>query len=241
MIQVEACSNLAESRPMRLLVIEDDFELADGLINALNQSHHAAEAVHYGEEALARCAIACYDLVLVDLGLPDCDGIALIRRLRSRGMLAPILILTARDDLQDRIAGLDAGADDYLTKPFALGELEARIRALLRRGASTNLKLCFGRIEFDPGSRELIVEGAPVTVTARELAVLELLLRGSGRVVSKEKMIESLYTWDQDANSSMIEVFVSRLRRKLERANAGVEIRALRGLGYRLQAQLNAQ
>lgn len=225
---------------MRLLVIEDDLELANGLVNALAQSHHAAEAVHTGKDAVARCAMTRYDLVIVDLGLPDGDGVALVRRLRSQAMAAPILILTARDGLHDRIAGLDAGADDYLTKPFALGELEARIRALSRRGLSTNPRLSYGGIEFDPTSREVTVEGNAVAATARELAVLELLLRASGRIVSKERMIESLYTWDQEATSSMIEVFVSRLRRKLERANAGVEIRALRGLGYRLQPQSNA-
>lgn len=240
MVQVEPCPNLAEDYRMRLLVIEDDRELANGLVHALGQSHHAAEAVHDGQTALARCAMTRYDLVIVDLGLPDGDGIGLIRRLRRQGMVAPVLILTARDDLPDRIAGLDAGADDYLTKPFALGELEARVRALYRRGPSTNPVLSFGRIEFNPASRELVVEGNAVAATARELAVLELLLRAAGRVVSKEQMIESLYTWDQEASPTMIEVFVSRLRRKLEGANAGVEIRALRGLGYRLQVPSHA-
>ncbi len=225
---------------MRLLVIEDDLELANGLVNALGQSHHAAEAVHTGQAALALCAVTQYDLVILDLGLPDGDGIALLRRLRLQGLAAPVLILTARDHLQDRIAGLDAGADDYLAKPFALGELEARIRALWRRGASTNPLLSFGRIEFDPASRQLAVQGKPVAATARELAVLELLLRRSGGVVSKNQMIESLYTWDQEVNPTMIEVFVSRLRRKLERADAGVEIRALRGLGYRLEQHAHA-
>lgn len=225
---------------MRLLVIEDDLELANGLVNALAQSHHAAEAVHTGQAALALCAVTHYDLVILDLGLPDIDGIELLRQLRLQGLVAPVLILTARDHLNDRIGGLDAGADDYLSKPFALGELEARIRALWRRGASTSPRLTFGSIEFDPATRELTVQDHPVSATARELAVLELLLRRTGKIVSKLQMIESLYTWDQEVNPTMIEVFVSRLRRKLERANAGVEIRVLRGLGYRLEQQPHA-
>lgn len=225
---------------MRLLVIEDDRELANGLVSALGQSHHAAEAVHTCQAAVSICAVTQYDLVILDLGLPDGDGIALLRQLRAQGLSSPVLILTARDHLHDRIAGLDAGADDYLAKPFALGELEARIRALWRRGTSTNAMLSFGHIAFDPASRELAVRGKSVMATARELAVLELLLRRSGRVVSKQQMIESMYTWGQEGNPTMIEVFVSRLRRKLERANAGVEIRALRGLGYRLEQQAHA-
>ncbi|GAC1417256.1 MAG: response regulator [Burkholderiaceae bacterium] len=225
---------------MRLLVIEDDLELANGLVSALRQSHHAAEAVHTGQAAIAACSVTQYDLLILDLSLPDGDGLALMQRLRRLGLHAPVLILTARDHLQDRIKGLDAGADDYLAKPFALGELEARIRALARRGASSNSMLSFGTVEFDPATRELTVQGRPVAATARELAVLEQLLRKPGRVVSKHQMIESLYTWDQDVNPSMIEVFVSRLRRKLEQASAGIEIRALRGLGYRLEKATGA-
>lgn len=220
---------------MRLLVIEDDLELANGLVNALAQSHHAAEAVHTGRAACAACAVTRYDLVILDLGLPDLDGIAVLRQLRQQGLGAPVLILTARDHLSDRIGGLDAGADDYLSKPFELGELEARIRALCRRGSSPHPLLSFGSIEFDPATRELKVHDLPVGVTARELAVLEQLLRRDGRIVSKQQIIESLYTWDEDVNPTMIEVFVSRLRRKLERAGAGVGIRVLRGLGYRLE------
>jgi len=222
---------------MRLLLIEDDLELANGLASSLAQSNYAADAVRTGREAVEACKVTDYELLILDLGLPDMDGIDVLRRLRGQGVVAPVLILTARDDLQDRIAGLDAGGDDYLPKPFALGELEARIRALLRRGASSSATLGFGDIALDPAGRVVTVRGHEITLTAREMAVLELLLRRQGRVISKQQMIESLYTWAGEINPSAIEVFVSRLRRKFEDADSDVGIRVLRGLGYRLELQ----
>lgn len=225
---------------MRLLLVEDDLELANGLVNTLAQSNYAADAVHCGRDAVAACQTTAYRLIILDLGLPDEDGISVLRRLRANGLTAPVLILTARDDLKDRIAGLDAGGDDYLTKPFAFGELEARLRALLRRShVNQNLRV-FGEVEFDPGSRIASVKGRELDLTAREAAVLELLLARPGRVVSKQAMVESLYSWDQEASHSAIEVFVSRLRRKLDDAGAGVGVRVLRGLGYRLELQPDA-
>ncbi|WP_319240260.1 response regulator transcription factor [uncultured Propionivibrio sp.] len=225
---------------MRLLLVEDDLELANGLVNTLAQSNYAADAVHCGRDAVAACQTTAYRLIILDLGLPDEDGISVLRRLRANGLTAPVLILTARDDLKDRIAGLDAGGDDYLTKPFAFGELEARLRALLRRShVDQNLRV-FGEVEFDPGSRIASVKGRELDLTAREAAVLELLLARPGRVVSKQAMVESLYSWDQEASHSAIEVFVSRLRRKLDDAGAGVGVRVLRGLGYRLELQPDA-
>jgi len=222
---------------VRLLLVEDDLELANGLVQLLAQSNYAADAVHTGHDAVAACASTPYQLVILDLGLPDEDGISVLGRLRAQGLTSPVLILTARDDLQDRIRGLDAGGDDYLTKPFAYGELEARIRALLRRGGAIEGVHVFGAIEFDPDLRSVSVHGRDVPLTAREFAVLEMLLQRPGRVVSKAQLIESLYTWDQDANASAIEVFISRVRRKLEDAGAGVSIRVLRGLGYRLELE----
>lgn len=226
---------------MRLLLIEDDLELANGLVNSLAQSNYAADVVHTGQAAIDACEITPYELLILDLGLPDEDGISVLRRLRRLGVVAPVLILTARDDLQDRIAGLDADGDDYLPKPFALGELEARIRALLRRGSPSSPTLGFGDISLDPASRIVTVHGHEITLTARELAVLELLLRRQGRIVSKQQMIESLYNWADDINPSTIEVFVSRLRRKFEGAGSGVGIRVLRGLGYRLEQRAREQ
>ncbi|MEI7430461.1 MAG: response regulator transcription factor [Betaproteobacteria bacterium] len=220
---------------MRLLLVEDDLELANGLVNTLAQSDYVTDAVHTGHDAVTACASLSYQLVILDLGLPDEDGLSVLHRLRTQGLRAPVLILTARDDLKDRIRGLDAGADDYLSKPFEFGELEARIRALLRRGLSPGGLQCFGEIEFDPVSRLALVRGKELELTARELAVLEMLLLRPGKVVSKPQMVESLYSWEHEANPSVIEVFVSRLRRKLDEANAGVSIRVLRGLGYRLE------
>lgn len=222
---------------MRILLVEDDLELGDGLVCALAQSAYAVDLVRSGHDALAACAAVTYQLVILDLGLPDLDGVEVLRRLRHVGMTAPVLILTARDDLRHRVLGLDAGGDDYLAKPFDIAELEARIRALLRRGdpASTTLRL--GVVAFEPTQRRLTVRGVELELTARELAVLELLMRRAGRIVSKRHIFESLYTWDNDAGVSNVEVFVSRLRRKLVQAGADVGIRVFRGLGYRLEQQ----
>lgn len=220
---------------MRLLIVEDDRELANGLVSVLAQAHYATDLVHGGEAALAACATMTYQLVILDLGLPDRDGIEVLRELRHRHMTSPVLVLTARDALQDRVRGLDAGADDYLVKPFALDELEARVRALLRRGAAPDPSLGFGLLEFDARTRVATVKGQDLALTAREAAVLELLLQRPGRVVSKQQLLDSLYGWGDEVNPSAIEVFVSRLRRKLGEAEAGVGIRALRGLGYRLE------
>ncbi|MFS8084406.1 MAG: winged helix-turn-helix domain-containing protein, partial [Acidobacteriota bacterium] len=151
-------------------------------------------------------------------------------------MRAPVLILTARGEFDDRIVGLDAGADDYLAKPFALGELEARVRALLRRGPdAAPLRVQLGSLTYDAGTRHVLIDGADPELTARELAVLEALLRRPRALVSKERLFESLYTWDTEASLSAVEVYVSRLRKKLE--PAGVAIRMFRGLGYRLEVQ----
>jgi DNA-binding response OmpR family regulator len=220
---------------MRLLLIEDDLELANGLVSALAQSWYATDAVHTGRDALAACATTAYQLVILDLGLPDLDGVEVLRRLRRGGTTSPVLILTARDELQDRVIGLDAGSDDYLSKPFEVAELEARIRALLRRGDPAAATMHLGSLAFEPISRQLSVRGKDFVLTARELDVLELLLRRGGKIVSKKTIFDSLYSWDKEANPAMVEVFVSRLRRKLSDAGAGVEIRGFRGLGYRLE------
>ncbi len=222
---------------MRLLLVEDDLDLGNGLASALAQSGYVADVAECGRDALAACTAATYQLVILDLGLPDLDGIEVLRRMRQGGLTSPVLILTARDELQDRVRGLDEGGDDYLSKPFEVAELEARIRALLRRGDPAPALLTVGGIAFEPASRRLTINGRPLDLTASELALLELLLRHRGKIVSKKLIFDSLYSWDHDASLSMVEVFVSRLRRKLNSAGAGVGIRVFRGLGYRLEPE----
>jgi DNA-binding response OmpR family regulator len=220
---------------MPLLIVEDDRELAHGLSSSLAQSGYATEIAADGKAAIAACQRTDYDLVILDLGLPDLDGIEVLRRLRGAGLAAPVLILTARFDLDDRVSGLDAGGDDYLAKPFALPELEARIRALLRRTVPQLVRVTFGDIDFEPATRQASVHGRELPLTAAETTVLGLLLRRPGRVVSKSQFAAELYDHADDKNPAMIEVFISRLRRKLADAQSPVLIRALRGLGYRLE------
>jgi DNA-binding response OmpR family regulator len=220
---------------MRLLLVEDDLELANGLVHALAQSGYTVDSVRRGGDALTACATTAYQLVVLDLGLPDIDGVEVLRRLRRDVMTMPVLILTARDDVQHRVQGLDAGGDDYLSKPFDVAELEARIRALLRRGDPTGATLRLGSLAFEPAARRLTAAGIDVELTARELGVVELLMRRPGRIVSKKQIFDSVYDDEHDAGLSNVEVLVSRVRRKLAAARAGVGIRVFRGMGYRLE------
>src|SRR5690606_14337907 len=208
---------------------------SDGLASALVQSGYSTNAVHCGQDALVALAATDYQLLILDLGLPDCDGISLLRQMRHSGLDAPVLILTARDELDDRISGLDAGADDYLSKPFELKELEARARALLRRHHTADGKLRHGALELDPVLHVATLGGRTLELTAREFAVLELLMRRPNGIVSKHQMLESLYDYRDEVSPSVIESFISRLRGKLAEAGGGVMIRVVRGLGYRLE------
>lgn len=218
---------------MRILVVEDDTVLAAALTRALGQAAHSVDLVDNGEDADRALKRDSYDLVVLDIALPRMDGFAVLRQLRERGSQVPVLILTARDALDDRVAGLDLGADDYMPKPFDLAEFEARVRALLRRsnyGAGGSLS--HGLLRLDAAARRLFHRERPVDVSARELAVIELLLSRQGRVVSKEQMIDCLFGWGEDVGSNAIEVYVHRVRRKLE--PFGIEIRTVRGMGYLL-------
>ena len=224
---------------MRILVVEDDVMLSEAIARALTQSAHAVDAARSGEEADRALATTEYDLVLLDLGLPQMDGFEILKRLRQRRGTVPVLILTVRDSLEDRIAGLDLGADDYLTKPFHLSELEARVRALIRRAnSSASSALVHGRLKLDMAARRLYCDGQPVDITARELAVLELLLLREGRVVTKQQIMDSLYGWEEASTSNAVEVFIYRLRKKLEAT--GVDISTVRGMGYLIE-KANAQ
>lgn len=218
---------------MRILLAEDDNLLADALSRALVQSAYAVDVVGSGAEADNALAHQVYDLAILDIGLPGLSGLDVLRRLRARRSRVPVLMLTAMDTLADRVQGLDAGADDYLTKPFDLPELEARVRALLRRGAEADTSLTMGRLRLDTAARRVYHDGQPVDFSAREFAVLELLLMREGRVVSKEHMVNHLYGWGDEVGANAIEVYVHRIRKKLE--PLGCEIRTVRGMGYLME------
>ena len=219
---------------MRILIAEDDPVLADGLTRSLRGSDYAVDCVTDGGEADHVLTAQNYDLVILDIGLPRLDGYEVLRRLRRRGSKTPVLILTARDTLDDRVKGLDLGGDDYITKPFDLPELEARVRALIRRGQSGGGSvLSHGALTLDTVGRRATLAGEPLDLSARELGVLEVLMLRSGRVVNKDQLAEQLYGWDEEVGPNAIEVYVHRLRRKLE--PAGVTIRTIRGLGYLLE------
>ncbi|MEN3355408.1 MAG: two-component system, OmpR family, response regulator TctD [Betaproteobacteria bacterium] len=218
---------------MRILIVEDDPVLADGLTRSLRHADYAVDCLNNGGEADHVLAAQSYDLVILDLGLPGLDGFEVLRRLRRRGAAFPVLVLTARDALPDRVKGLDLGADDYMIKPFDLPELEARVRALIRRGTSGGGSvLTHGSLMLDTAGRRATLAGEALDLSARELGVLEVLMMRSGRVVNKEQLAEQLYGWDEEVGPNAIEVYVHRLRRKLE--PAGVSIRTIRGLGYLL-------
>ena len=219
---------------MRILIVEDDPVLNDGLTRTLRAADYAVDCASDGGEADHVLAAQNYDLVILDLGLPKLDGFEVLRRLRRRGSRIPVMVLTARDALEDRVKGLDLGADDYLTKPFDLPELEARVRALIRRGQSGGSSvISHGALRLDTAGRRATLNGEPLELSARELGVLEVLMLRSGRVVNKEQLAEQLYGWDEEVGPNAIEVYVHRLRRKLE--SAGVSIRTIRGLGYLLE------
>ena len=218
---------------MRILLAEDDKLLADALQRALGQSAYAVDVVGTGTEADAALALDLYDLAILDIGLPGLSGLDVLRRLRARRARVPVLMLTALDALPDRVRGLDAGADDYLAKPFDLPELEARVRALLRRGNDTGNSLNHGRLRLDTAARRVYHQGQPIEFSAREFAVLELLLMREGRVVSKEHLVNHLYGWGDEVGANAIEVYVHRIRKKLE--PVGCEIRTVRGMGYLIE------
>jgi two-component system, OmpR family, response regulator len=218
---------------MRILLVEDDKVLADALSRALVQSAHAVDIVSTGEEADHALTLAIYDLAILDIGLPGLSGLDVLKRLRSRKSTMPVLMLTAFDTLEDRVRGLDLGADDYLAKPFDLPELEARVRALLRRGSNSTPYLEHGLLRFDTVGRRVFYDKKSLELSPRELAVLELLLMREGRVVSKEQMVNHLYGWGDEVGANAIEVYVYRLRKKLE--PLGCEIRTVRGMGYLME------
>ena len=219
---------------MRLLLVEDDVMVASGIKLGLANAGYTVDWVGSAERAEQAVENDSFDLAIVDIGLPGISGLELTQRLRARGLTLPVLILTARDALQDRVQGLDLGADDYMLKPFELPELLARLRALLRRSqAATSAVLSLGALEMDTAQRRVSIAGQPMDLGPREWTVLEYLLLQAPKPAAKDKLLATLTGWDKEITPNAIEVYVSRLRAKLE--PAGVALRSIRGFGYRLE------
>jgi two-component system, OmpR family, response regulator len=219
---------------MHILLAEDDPVLADGLQRSLRAAGYAVDHVSNGSDADLAVSTKTFDLVILDLGLPKMSGLDVLKRMRSKRNSTPVLILTAADSVEQRVRGLDLGADDYMPKPFALTELEARIRALVRRkmgGASANI--VHGKLVFDQVSRTAFVDEQPLELSSREVGILEILLQRTGRLVSKEQLVEHMYEWETEVSHNAIEVYIHRLRKKLEVAE--LKISTVRGLGYSLK------
>jgi two-component system OmpR family response regulator len=224
---------------MRLLLIEDDAILIDGLVRSFTKAGFAVDTIHDGATADTLLMHQTYDVIILDLGLPELSGFEVLKRLRAKKCNTPVLILTALDDTQNRVKGLDLGADDYLGKPFELAELEARVRALVRRGISGGgATISFANLVFDTSNRLCTANGNVIPLSGRELALLELLMLKANKVVSKIKIIEHLCHWNEALTENAIEANVSRLRKKL--LNFGIEIQTIRGLGYLLATSKEA-
>lgn len=216
---------------VRILLVEDDPQLGESLSEALRIEQYAVDWLRDGAAVCSTLGATPYDLVILDLGLPGLSGLQVLRQLRADRYAVPVLVLTARNTPADKVDGLDSGADDYLAKPFDLDELFARLRALLRRrSAGQGNRLEVGDIAIDPATRAVEFRGAALDLTAREYAILEILLRNAGRFVSRARLEEGIYSWGEEVGSNTVEVYISRLRKRLG-ADA---IETLRGVGYRV-------
>ena len=218
---------------MRIAIVDDNEALAKGIAWRLQDRGHATDLLHDGLAASEFLRTDANDIVILDINLPGCDGLSVLREMRARKDQRPVLLLTARDTTADRVQGLDTGADDYLVKPFEMEELEARVRALSRRLAQApQVELTFGALRFALDSRQLEINGTPTALPRREASVLEALMRARGAVVSKADLLEHVYGTGSDMGETSVEAYVSRLRKKL--ASAGLDIKVQRGLGYNL-------
>jgi DNA-binding response OmpR family regulator len=220
-----------------VLIVEDDRRLAESLRRSLVESRMAVDVAHDGEEALAAAASTTYDVIVLDVMLPRLDGLEVTRSLRERRVDTPILMLTARDGVDDRVAGLDAGADDYLVKPFALREVVARLRALTRRHVpNRKAQLRAGNLLLDTAAQTLTVDDRAVELTAKEFAILEYFLLNQGRLLTRSQILEHAWDYDFEGGRNLIEVYIGRLRKKLIEAGAGDPFVTVRGSGYRYSA-----
>jgi two-component system OmpR family response regulator len=222
---------------MRVLVVDDELRTAALLKRGLGEEGYAVDVAHEATDALWRATEFGYDAVVLDVLLPGMDGFEVCRRLRDEGCWAPVLLLTARDAVEDRVRGLDAGADDYLTKPFSFSELTARIRALIRRGSGERpVILQVGDLRLDPGRRQVWVGQAEVALSAKEFALLELFLRHPGQVLSRTQILEQVWDFAYDGGSNVVDQYVRYLRRKIDLPFGVVSLQTVRGAGYRLRA-----
>jgi DNA-binding response OmpR family regulator len=222
---------------MRLLVVEDDPRLSDVLQRGLSEQGHVVDVAGDGEEGEQWASAGAYDAVLLDVNLPKRDGLTVVRGLRASGVRTPVLILTSRDTTEDAIEGLDAGADDYLRKPFVFGELEARLRSITRRASAQTLDktLEVGNVRFDLGSRLVMRGGRNIDLTARETAFLEYFMRNSGRLITRRMIEDALFDRESETTSNVVDVYVSRLRAKLTARGEPQILHTVRGAGYRFE------
>jgi two-component system OmpR family response regulator len=222
---------------MRILVVEDEVKIARAIRRGLEHEGYATDIAATGEEAILQATEHDYDVVVLDVRIPAPDGFAVCRQMRARNRWAPVLMLTARDSVEDRIRGLDAGADDYLVKPFSFGELLARMRALLRRApAERPATLRVGDVALDPAAHSVTRAGRPVELSGREFALLEFLMRHAGQVLTRTVMLEHVWDYRYDGDSNVVDVYIGYLRRKLEQPFGAPLIRTVRGVGYILDA-----
>lgn len=223
---------------MRILIVEDDRRLAASVRHGLEEAGFAADTVYDGEDAIAAALTTNYDVILLDVMLPKLDGIEVGRQLRRHRMEAPILMLTARDSLDDKVLGLERGADDYLVKPFALREVVARIKALTRRHlVDRTSMLVAGPISLDTGGRQLVVRDKQVRLTAKEYAILEYFMLNQHRLITREQVIEHVWNFEYDGGRNLIEVYIGRLRKKIVDAGGSDPFATMRGAGYRFEAR----
>jgi two-component system response regulator QseB len=219
---------------MRILLIEDDELLGDATQTGLSQYGYTVDWLKDGESAKLAFQSEVFDLIVLDLGLPKMSGISLLQSLRQSGNATPVIILTARESIEDRVKGLDAGADDYLTKPFDLDELSARVRALIRRSTGrADSTIHYRNVELDPAAHTVSLDGQEVNVPRREFALLQKLLENSGQVLSREQLMQSVYGWEEDVDSNALEVHIHNLRKKLDASF----IRTIRGVGYMIEKE----
>ena len=222
---------------MRLLLAEDEKELSDALVTVLKYNHYSVDAVYDGEEALQYLETENYDGVILDIMMPKMDGIQVLTQVRSKGNQVPILMLTAKAEVDDKVLGLDRGANDYLTKPFAMKELLARIRAMTRQKAEPDNTLRFGNISLDRGSFELKGPGGSFQLANKEYQMLELLMANAGRVIPTDRFLEKIWGYDSETEAQVVWVYLSYLRKKLTAVKADVKIRARRNAGYVLEEE----